>query len=425
MSRWFALAGLLGVATALGDGPPAPNPQEPVNYVRWLNEEYGKDIGVNAADVYLKAVDALFPDEELLRQLGQTDARSWTSDQRALLRSHLDAHEECLKQLAAAARTDDCFFQLKSDEGQLFAVMLPELRPLRTLSKMTAARARLRLLEGDTEGAISDVATLLRFSRHMQAQHSTIQYLVGIAVGALAYDVLLDVPLLASGPVKYEQVFRWLEGADKAPRRPLRALEAEELTAWDIAQRILHDTDGDGLFDTMDNIIAGRGTLPLDPPQAFPAVVAQITAHYDRVREVFVPSYKEARERCERIDREMQAKPQTLLGIFAPSMTRVAINQRKLITERQAFRVVFHLHAYHARHGRWPADLKAALPRKSARAAIDPFSNRPFCYRLDDGQPLLYSVGENGQDDGGEICRKNGKVKWGPTGDYVFWPRQR
>jgi len=43
--------------------------------------------------------------------------------------------------------------------------------------------------------------------------------------------------------------------------------------------------------------------------------------------------------------------------------------------------------------------------------------------RLKDGQPLLYSVGENGVDNGGEAFLTDGRPASGPTGDFILWPR--
>ena len=41
-------------------------------------------------------------------------------------------------------------------------------------------------------------------------------------------------------------------------------------------------------------------------------------------------------------------------------------------------------------------------------------------YRVVDGRPLLYSVGRDGDDDGGERAA-DGK-RWSAEGDAVFWP---
>ena len=51
---------------------------------------------------------------------------------------------------------------------------------------------------------------------------------------------------------------------------------------------------------------------------------------------------------------------------------------------------------------------------------LDPFSDQPLIYEKDNGDFLLYSVGEDFDDDGGPHDEK-----WGKTdGDYIFWPVQ-
>ncbi len=63
------------------------------------------------------------------------------------------------------------------------------------------------------------------------------------------------------------------------------------------------------------------------------------------------------------------------------------------------------LSAYKHQHGAYPETLSALVPEYLSAIPIDPFSDEPLCYRLDerDGY-VLYSVGENGIDDGG-VCR--------------------
>jgi hypothetical protein len=55
---------------------------------------------------------------------------------------------------------------------------------------------------------------------------------------------------------------------------------------------------------------------------------------------------------------------------------------------------------------------------------IDPFSDRPLVYRRTDDGFLLYSVGLNLKDDGGEVMKtEEGLARvWADEGDAVFWP---
>ena len=50
---------------------------------------------------------------------------------------------------------------------------------------------------------------------------------------------------------------------------------------------------------------------------------------------------------------------------------------------------------------RLPANLAQLVPEYLKRVPIDPFSGKPIIYRLEESNWLLYSVGQDGVDDGG------------------------
>ena len=61
------------------------------------------------------------------------------------------------------------------------------------------------------------------------------------------------------------------------------------------------------------------------------------------------------------------------------------------------------LKRYQLRHGDYPADLTALVPEFVPSVPRDPVDGQPLRYRRNtDGTFLLYSVGENGKDDGGD-----------------------
>ena len=66
-------------------------------------------------------------------------------------------------------------------------------------------------------------------------------------------------------------------------------------------------------------------------------------------------------------------------------------------------RVALALQAFHGPHGRYPASIDELLAASSLPVPTDPYSGKPFRYRLADGGACeYYSVGENGRDDGGQ-----------------------
>jgi hypothetical protein len=54
-------------------------------------------------------------------------------------------------------------------------------------------------------------------------------------------------------------------------------------------------------------------------------------------------------------------------------------------------------------HGAWPDDLNLLVPDYLATLPLDPYSGKPLKYRAASPEFLLYSVGPDGQDDGGKF----------------------
>jgi len=61
------------------------------------------------------------------------------------------------------------------------------------------------------------------------------------------------------------------------------------------------------------------------------------------------------------------------------------------------------LKRYELKYGKLPLNLKTLAPEFLSAVPIDPMSGKALCYRLNgDGSFVLYSVGEDGKDDGGD-----------------------
>jgi hypothetical protein len=76
---------------------------------------------------------------------------------------------------------------------------------------------------------------------------------------------------------------------------------------------------------------------------------------------------------------------------------------------------------YQLIHGKLPPDLAAAMREAKVRAVpIDPYCGRAMQYKVVDDKPVVYCVGEDGKDDGGEVEWNNDQ--W--TGDLIFRIRE-
>jgi hypothetical protein len=110
--------------------------------------------------------------------------------------------------------------------------------------------------------------------------------------------------------------------------------------------------------------------------------------------------------------------------ISIPNFVRANQTGLRGETEWQMTIAAIALHRYKLRHGKYPEKLETLLPEFISEAPYDCFSGKPLCYRRnEDGSFLLYSVGEDCKDDGGDATggKTNNSSIWEGAHDAV-WP---
>ena len=424
MLRYAVLAVLVGISIAQGAEPPAPDPKNPVDYVAWMNEGFKKDLKDNAADLYQQAITAFVNDDELAKLAG-TPAGDWTAQQREKAQAWVDRNREALDKFTAASAKRRCYFELHSPTGAMYEAPLPHLVNMRALGRLLAVRVCLRSAAGDFSGATEDGAALCGAAQHLEAQPAVISYLVGIAIRALANAVLIDIPSAASKDVDYASILTRLEKVDADPKGLKRPFLGEKIMAWDIAQRYLKDADGDGRYEFV-NLPSVEGapqsSVTLTRPETWDETIRSVNDYYGGLEKAAGMEYGQAYAAATKLREGAEATKGSFISIFGVDLSRTITLYTRATAQRRGTLLVLRMHAYRAKSGKWPSDLNAMLPKDEPLLGTDPFSGQPFVYRLEKDEPHLYSVSENGKDDGGEVFRKEGKPACGETGDYVFWP---
>jgi len=81
----------------------------------------------------------------------------------------------------------------------------------------------------------------------------------------------------------------------------------------------------------------------------------------------------------------------------------VVLRALRIETTRRVVVTAIALKRFQLRHGKLPETLNELAPEFLRAVPIDPFDGKPLRYRSNaDGTYLLYSVGEDGKDDGGD-----------------------
>jgi hypothetical protein len=100
-------------------------------------------------------------------------------------------------------------------------------------------------------------------------------------------------------------------------------------------------------------------------------------------------------------------------------MTMTAVVRRVMAVETAKRTVItaIALKRYQLKHGNYPPNLNALVPEFLSTVPLDPVDGQSLRYRLNaDGTFLLYSVGPNGKDDGG-----NPQLEKGVEGSNFYW----
>ena len=115
----------------------------------------------------------------------------------------------------------------------------------------------------------------------------------------------------------------------------------------------------------------------------------------------------------------------TLFNWFAGLLMPELAKASKRFAEAQSFTdiagIAIALERYRLAHGSYPDSLDALSPQFMEKIPHDLVGGKPMHYRrTDDGQFILYSVGWNEKDDGGEVAlTKGGSIDF-QEGDWVW-----
>jgi hypothetical protein len=363
----------------------------------------------------------------LEEQLGHACERPWTAKEQPHLAAWLKANEKPLALAVEASRRPHYFWPLR---GTLLSALLPGVSKCRELTNALAARALLRVAEGDADGAWQDLLACHRLGRLVGRGGTLIEALVGMAIDGLAARA--DLAFLAHGKLDAKRLTACLRDLEKLPPLPAVADKLDLIERFSTLETaLLIDRHG---ARYLEGLTADRPKEP-DPVVeralqgiAWDGALRNINLWYDRVVAAVREPDRPAREKkLADIEAELKAMKarltaegalarmlgdasadargkvigEVVLGLMAPAFRKVQSAADRAGQTQDNLQVAFALAAHRAEHGRYPKELDALAPAYLARVPPDLFSGKPLIYRPGEGGYLLYSVGPNGKDEGG------------------------
>jgi hypothetical protein len=427
-----AFAGAAGNSAETGVPVPMPNPANPVDYVAWVNELTVTD-GPSATPMLQAAMDNFVPfeaDEALYEAALDGDTTALNSPE---IVAWLEGNQGAIQQFRDATQYEHRGFPMRSERGDLIGILLPHLGRLRDLTRATIMEARRAQLDSRPEDAVDRYLDVFVSGAQASFGPTIIENLVGNAMQTYSANALLDSFAEPVGDqIDYVQLAERIEDSYLPVRPAEQSIQGERAFMMDVIQRIYtydpdsktHTVSAQGIeyYRSLFEDIGGETPPDVDALQELNAigyerVLEQANRHYDAMTDAFRAPYPVGAALLKELDDSVasgEASSNPLLRSMAPALGRYNVLRTRAETNRRATMLTANIMAYRQQHGDYPDSLDAFGDREFV---IDPFTNQRFVYRREGDGFTLYSLGADGEDNGGVHDRR------AVENDVRYWPR--
>jgi hypothetical protein len=326
-----------------------------------------------------------------------------------------------IKQLREAAATRPyARFPIEYDYEPQWAILLPHLARLKGLCSLTQVRALARLELGQSADALEELSVGFRLSDSIREELFLIDHLVRIAtLGINLQTVREGLARHAWSDAQLAELEKYLASVNvlaeyKLGMRGERALSTAGLD-WmrrqgfrsDVMNYLADDSGGSAAFNP------GFNPMPSGWFYQNMLTISQMLQDYT-LAAVDAPSrrvFPDVVANGDRALEKMRAGPYTIFAkMLLPAVSKAARKSARMQISVDAARVAGALERSRLTDGKFPDTLDALVPRFIEKIPTDVIDGKPLRYRLKpDGSYVVYSVGWNQTDDGGEVAWTKGK----------------
>jgi hypothetical protein len=350
---------------------------------------------------------------------------------------------------------------ISTRDQPMLSVYLPHLNDLRELANVLATDFHWARENGDAARALSDVEAIGNLARQL---HKDSEFLLidHVAIGIWGLQLNCADELIADEKLKptnddlqkLAHLLAWPRVAGD-----ILSFKGERMMVHDAIQRAYTDDgNGDGhLTLEGQKLLREIGAIGSWNLSGYSAVFNSIleyasapvgssrkavTEQYDRlmdladanvtrpIREANWQSYTQ--QSIAHYDQSTRLRRSVLI-LMERGLAAIHVRAERNLGHRDGILVAIALELHRREHGQYPKTLDELSPKYLPTLPPDRINGAPLKWRLINGKPLIYSVGADGDDDGGRLpIAPGGKVrKWGAAdwssdkpadGDWVLFP---
>ena len=301
----------------------------------------------------------------------------------------LTLYEPGFRKLADAQRCDRCVFET----GLGTDASLPQVQSARQVARVASLRVRRAVERRDFDAAIRDVEAMLRLVRDLQPRGTMISQLVAAFITRLTCTEMVT-RILADPQLRVEHCDRLLELFLSHEASSIDGYTEGLRADYLIARTSLGDIDRD---------------QPQLPGQSSPAEhsrrVRDLKNYYRRVLDfdglVYARRFEQiaSMKLSEREDALLRTVEKTAPGVVAAFSQSTG----RMIVHLRATECMIVMRRWQLTHRGLPRTLAVPVKEAGLKAVpIDPYDGQPMRVALLGSPPVIYSVGKDGRDDGGQ-----------------------
>ncbi len=360
--------------------------------------------------------------------VSEAKRRSWTSEQIPALAKWVEENQRPLDILVRASKRQRYYSpsptMLNGSKDMLISMLLPDIQMMRNAMRALNVRAMWHLGEGRTAEAWQDILACHRIARLTSENDTLVGQLVAMAIASFACDA--TTVLLQSENISSDQahsILKELKGLGPASFCA-RALDQGE-RVWCL-DSVLYLARGNR--DSLDMLgIPSESFQLLNSARVdWDQILRKMNVWYDKFdAAIELPRRSDRDAAFQKIDDELDrtmSRTKTpvallsglfncthrsevvgnfILGMMLPASQAVFNAEDRNRAQLEMTIVTAALAVYRIEHGEYPEQLDELVPSVLPKLPIDLYSNKPFLYERRGNGYLLYSVFENGADDGG------------------------
>lgn len=348
-------------------------------------------------------------------------------DERVALTEIVEANRKALTALAPIVDKPAVVADHVKFQSPGLMILLPDLNGLRSLARAAQRAAILDFDAGRHDAALEQLRLIEPVARGAASHTSLVGMLVATGSRSLEADALIQMtPALRIG------------GDGGASAAQVKQTIARLLDDSTLRRELLMGMKSERTFqvDTMECLADGRLKpsdlqSPADQPgdwllRHLARPVLWSNARYSLsymnaiIATLDAGDWPSADARLSPLQREMEAQTSSVRYVFArmllPALSRAVLSHYRGIGDRRLAGTALAVRHYQVDHaGQFPAKLADLVPAYLSSVPMDPLAQgKPLNYRADGEEPAIWSVGEDGRDDGGSTAPADDAAKRPP-----------